>query len=456
MNLKKFAIRGLVFLAVFVALCMFFSGTVRTITTPKVSVTKPKFGRFDEKISVTAKLEFTDPEEQAMALPDDLTLTVEKVNTRAGYTVQAGEVVAVAKVTGYDEKYAQYQDEYDKAVAALIQLQSKNLHPSKRDLAYADAYYGLQDARHEALARELEMDAQLGREKLKRVEEGYPEGASAELKGMIDRWREATAALAEAQTTMDRLSHYTVEETIWSYLTDQREQQQNEEKAEQNLRRLVELNDQAGAIVAPHDGYIVSMGLTVGETYDGKQAMYSLSEKLPVLRADLSSLSDDKRKKISEGMTANLTFGEVTVESKVVAKKTDSEGKWYADIELTPDAINAAGSVYSLTQDEQGIEVTLVYRAKANTTILPASAVSGTGETRTIFVVEKDEGVFGGSTWTVSEMKVTVAGEADGRISVREELSAYTVVSGRDRTIRDGDTVMLISNKKNAGQDEDE
>jgi len=71
-------------------------------------------------------------------------------------------------------------------------------------------------------------------------------------------------------------------------------------------------------------------------------------------------------------------------------------------------------------------------------------------------VVEKDEGVFGGSTWTVSEMKVTVAGEADGRISVREELSAYTVVSGRDRTIRDGDTVMLISNKKNAGQDEDE
>jgi hypothetical protein len=32
MNLKKFAIRGILFLAIFVALCMFFSGTVRTIT----------------------------------------------------------------------------------------------------------------------------------------------------------------------------------------------------------------------------------------------------------------------------------------------------------------------------------------------------------------------------------------------------------------------------------------
>ena len=32
MNLKKFAIRGLIVLAVAVALCMFFSGTIKTIT----------------------------------------------------------------------------------------------------------------------------------------------------------------------------------------------------------------------------------------------------------------------------------------------------------------------------------------------------------------------------------------------------------------------------------------
>ena len=35
MNLKKFAVRGLIVLAVAVALCMFFSGTIKTITTAK-------------------------------------------------------------------------------------------------------------------------------------------------------------------------------------------------------------------------------------------------------------------------------------------------------------------------------------------------------------------------------------------------------------------------------------
>ena len=35
MKLKKYAIRGLIIFAVVVALCMFFSGTIRTITTAK-------------------------------------------------------------------------------------------------------------------------------------------------------------------------------------------------------------------------------------------------------------------------------------------------------------------------------------------------------------------------------------------------------------------------------------
>ena len=38
MKLKKFALRGLIALAVAVALCMFFARTVQTITTPKVKL----------------------------------------------------------------------------------------------------------------------------------------------------------------------------------------------------------------------------------------------------------------------------------------------------------------------------------------------------------------------------------------------------------------------------------
>ena len=118
-----------------------------------------------------------------------------------GYTVEEDEVLYEAKVTNYDQLYKQYQEAYDAAAEQLLTLESKNrgLRINQRDQAYADAYYALRDARHETVTRELEMDAQLSREKLTRTEEGYPEGASDDLIEMIDAWRSAVEAQKQAQ-----------------------------------------------------------------------------------------------------------------------------------------------------------------------------------------------------------------------------------------------------------------
>ena len=51
--MKRFAIKGLAALAAVVALCMFFSGTIRTITTAKVRVVTAKTGKLEEQIDLT-------------------------------------------------------------------------------------------------------------------------------------------------------------------------------------------------------------------------------------------------------------------------------------------------------------------------------------------------------------------------------------------------------------------
>ena len=56
MNLKKFAIRGLVILTIFVALCMFFSGTIQTITTAKVKLVAGKRGKLEERTELAGKI----------------------------------------------------------------------------------------------------------------------------------------------------------------------------------------------------------------------------------------------------------------------------------------------------------------------------------------------------------------------------------------------------------------
>ena len=109
MNLRKFAMRGLIALAVVVALCMFFSGTIKTITTAKVRLTQATSGRLEEEVDLNGKLTFPQVERVGYALEDGQTLTITRVNVRAGYEVKAGDVVVEARVAGYEEALAEQQ-----------------------------------------------------------------------------------------------------------------------------------------------------------------------------------------------------------------------------------------------------------------------------------------------------------------------------------------------------------
>ena len=445
MNLKKFAVRGIITLAVFVALCMFFSGTVRTITTPKVRLITPKRGKMEERIELAFKPSFPEVDKVSPELADETTLTVVKVNTREGYTAQAGDVLYEAKVTNYDQLYKQYQDAYDAAAEQLLSLESKNrgLRINQRDQAYADAYYALRDARHDAVTKELEMDAQLSREKLTRTDSGYPDDASDELKKMIDDWRAAVEVQKKAQSAMDQAARYTVDDAVWSYITEKREQEQKRDESEQSLRQLVAYNDQAKAITAPHDGYVAELNVKEGETYDGSQALFSITaeDKLPTLRADISEVE----RNVTEGTTVTLNPDSYdAIETQVIATGTDSEGKKYIEVELNERLIKARGSVYAMTQEDT--TMTLIFRAREATTLLPTSAVAGSGNERYVYVTEKNDAAFGGNTLKIHKMDVKVLGESGGTTSVQEDLSYYTIAYGEDRAIKDGDAVMEYLN----------
>jgi len=439
MNLKKFAIRGIVFLAIFVALCMFFSGTVRTITTPKVRLFTPKKGKLEERIKLNCKPAFPNAEPVRFELSDGITLNILKVNSRAGYTVKAGEVIVEATVADYDSKYKQYQSDYDAAAAQLLSIETKNRKTriTQRDQAYADAYYGVQSARHDMVDKEIEMDTLLSREKLERTETGYPEGASDALRKAIDAWRSACEALDRAQTEMDDASRYSIDETVWTYITERKEQQQKLEEAEKGLRTLVALNDSAKAIVAPHDGYLAEMKVGAKDNYDGSQELFTITpeDALPTLRADLSNVE----RTVTEGMSVSME-NNTTIYSKVVGIGTDAENKKYADIEMTREIINAVGSVYSIM--ENGTNMVLVYNARETTTLLDTNVVRGSSPEYFVYVAKRNEGAFAGDTYKLEERKIKVLAMTADKVSVQDDLSGYVLAFGEDRAVSKGDTVM--------------
>lgn len=84
MKLKRFALKGLIVLAVVVALCMFFARTVQTITTPKVQLVTGTTGKFEQAMKFTAQVEF--PEKEDVTLKDAVksSITVDKVYVPGG------------------------------------------------------------------------------------------------------------------------------------------------------------------------------------------------------------------------------------------------------------------------------------------------------------------------------------------------------------------------------------
>ena len=59
MKAKKIAIKGLIAVAALVAVCMFFSGTIRTIATAKVKMTQPRSGKLTQSVELKSTLEFS-------------------------------------------------------------------------------------------------------------------------------------------------------------------------------------------------------------------------------------------------------------------------------------------------------------------------------------------------------------------------------------------------------------
>lgn len=448
MNLKKFAVRGIVALAIFVALCMFFSGTVRTITTPKVRLTSAKRGKLEQRIELTCKVAYPKTESVTAPLEGENSLVVVRVNSREGYTVQAGEVVIEAKLANYDQQRKQYQEAYDAAADQLLSLESKNrgIRVTPRDTEYANAYFALRDAQRTAVSLKLSLEAELSRSKQTLPDSGYPEGADEALQRQIDDWRAAVAAQQDAQAVMDRAARYTVDETVWSYITEKREQEEKQAEAEEALKQLVALNDSVRQIAAPHDGYIAELPVKEGDTCEDGQALFKLTPEgeLPALRADLT----DVTRTVTEGMTVSLNPDSYdAVETQVTDVGTDAEGKKYADIQLTKALISAKGSVYSMSQEDTVL--TLIYRAREATSLVTTSAVRGAGEERFVYVADRSDNAFGNSTMKISKVSVKVLGEDGGTTSVQEDITYYSIVYGEDREIKEGDTVMEYIN--NAG-----
>lgn len=412
MKLKKFALRGLIALAVTVALCMFFSRTVQTITTPKVQIITAEKGRFEEKLSYTAQVHFAETE--TIIADNPYGMVAEQTHVQPGAYVSAGDAIFTLILPSYWEQKAALQAEYNALSLRLMELDAANYglprEAPQRELydAMASANAALNEAVYAARLAALQNGTAL------------LDNASEEVRSAKTVYDEACAAY-NAYTTAHPGS-----EAILAYVNAREALLADMDALMAQMLSLDLAMTQDNVVTAPRSGYVTAV--------DAAALSYTMTAEgcEPVLRCIAPGRT------IAEGTRADVaTELNGSKRSSVIGMMGS-----FLHIEVPENMVNDLPILM-----QTGAQVSITNRAKQATTLLPATALRGSGEDTYVFRIQYfTSGILGVKGMKVVKVPVTVIERSSTTVSIAEDLEGDKLAVREDRFLTDGQTVMEYVN----------
>lgn len=449
MSKKNKALKALLILAVIVSLCMYFSRTIQTITTPKVKLVQSTNGRIEQKISVEAKPHFPVKTEITLNKAKDYPITIDKVYVKKGLYVEVGDTIFTAKVNDYDSKETELLKTYNEKAQALIDLDIKNRKTSKQ--SKQNDLYDIMIEKQDALSK-AESDARLGaaREGIELTFDQSQWAAKAQKEKASDEVTSLISAAVSAKSAFDTARkdffdsyenrQIKVKDEVFTYINDRNKIADELEEISDKMVELLDAKQSLTNVTATSEGYIVELDLKSGDPYDGTKSAFVIAKKedAPILRVDITDLKKD----VASGAKVEVAGDYQTYKTTVTEVIDDTDGRRYAHMELTSDILRNAGGMSKLLQ-AGSTDAKIVFRAKKSATIIPASALRSEGDSEYIFIAEPKYGGFLSSSNTVAKkMTVNVIDRSDTAVSIQEEMNYVSIIDSADRAVEDGKPIM--------------
>ena len=434
--MKKFAIKGLVTLVVIVLLCIFFSGTLHTITTAKVRMTKAKSGYFETVISMNGSLAWPETVDVPVeGITGEDTLVLRRMAVSAGSYVREGDLIAECDVSNADSRLETLQSTYTAREKEYLELERKNsnLLLTDQQREWFEAYHRLREAMNAAqlLRQDLRLEAWKAGISLQE-QDTLPEGVQ-------DRLTEAEQEETEARAAFDQLKWLSIPDDTVSYLDKKEELEKEMEELTGDMAALRILQLKAAAIVAPHDGYVTAAELKVGDQVSQNTVLVTMTapDTAPVIRLD----PGDNRRTILPDTPVTLSVGEASVESVICAQGVKPEGGYYLDAALTQANLTALGGPAAVSE-ANAVAAKITWKAETATTLIPSAAVRGSEGAYYLYIAVSSLNALGAERMNVVRKDISVLGMFDAVASVEESLKNETIVYMEDRTLTEGCEVM--------------
>ena len=272
MQLKKIALRGMIILAVVLVLCVLFSGTLRTLTTPKMRQATIKTGKIEKTNELEGEVVYPEKDEIPMRVPEGLSLTVTKVHVAVGDKVKAKDKLFSTEVTDLEAKLKTQQDSYDEARKTLDEWKRKNgeIRLSRNENLWIEAYDAARDAEKKELDARLSVMAEVNVTSIKKVTEELVHKKGEKAEKLYSEWQDAVKKMEEAQKKQADLDRYAVADDIWATLQTKRDAEKKQKEAENQMMKIRLLEKQYATILSPRDGYVVEIKAQKDSTLTGE------------------------------------------------------------------------------------------------------------------------------------------------------------------------------------------
>ena len=335
MKLKSIAIKGLIGLAVVVALCIFFSETIKSITTPKVQFISASTGRFEDKIILENKVFFEKESEEEFVLEgarkfEGEGIIVNKIYVSAGFEIEKGDLIFTAYVPDYDKALEKLEQDYINKAREILDLEVTNksssvasqqneLHQAvvEKQGIYSENLF---EAKAMALKEKIKLSPNTSDWKTIVV----TTGGSSELKEKVDKAIAAKAIYEETyKEFMDSFNNKAIKLTdeVFTYIAKRNSLEQELNDLMEQRLKFFEENLAIQEVRAPYSGYLLELNVEAGKAYDGNSVAFKMNKEgtTPTMRAEIQ---EKDKKKVLEGGKVAFTveggFGSSTANSTII------------------------------------------------------------------------------------------------------------------------------------------
>ena len=269
-------------------------------------------------------------------------------------------------------------------------------------------------------------------------EEGYPEQADKALMDAIDEWHVWSSYKTDAIAAFQKLKGNGIRDTVWDAYMEKKSLDREIEEARAALSDFYTERDALKSIVAPHDGYVASVNVQLGDSYSGFSPLYALTSATgePVLEVNTKT-TDLKLSNVVK-TTIATEWGDFECQIRDEDFNRNGEKCTYLSV---PQALLNKGISLRRIADSQ-ITATLSTNTAAAHALIPVSAIHGIGNSRYVYVVEEKKSPLGNTELVVREFPVKVLAESDGMAAVEESLKGSRLAYMEDRPLSNGVTVL--------------